>query len=120
MLNFKGMLFTIDVILVCIRWYAAYPLSYWNLEEMTEERRVGPPFIDQPVGGSFPAARREDGAEAEVPGRGGDWRMDETYVKVKGVWKYLYRAVDKQGKTVDFLLTAQRDMAATKLFAVFR
>ena len=40
---------------------------------------------------------------------GGSWRMDETYIKVKGAWKYLYRAVDKQGKTVDFLLTANRD-----------
>ena len=45
---------------------------------------------------------------------GGSWRMDETYIKVKGIWKYLYRAVDKQGKTVDFLLTAKRDMAAAK------
>ena len=45
---------------------------------------------------------------------GGSWRMDETYIKVKGVWKYLYRAVDKQGKTVDFLLTAKRDRAAAK------
>jgi len=44
----------------------------------------------------------------------GSWRMDETYIKVKGVWKYLYRAVDKQGKTVDFLLTSKRDMAAAK------
>ena len=42
--------------------------------------------------------------------------MDETYIKVKGVWKYLYRAVDKQGKTVDFLLTAKRDMTATERF----
>ena len=47
---------------------------------------------------------------------GDSWRMDETYIKVKGVWKYLYRAVDKQGKTVDFLLTAKRDMAAAKRF----
>ena len=47
---------------------------------------------------------------------GGSWRMDETYIKVKGVWKYLYRAVDKQGKIVDFLLTAKRDMAAAKRF----
>ena len=47
---------------------------------------------------------------------GGSWRMDETYIKVKGVWKYLYRAVDKQGNTVDFLLTAKRDMAAAKRF----
>ena len=44
------------------------------------------------------------------------WRMDETYIKVKGVWKYLYRAIDKQRKTIDFLLTAKRDMAAAKRF----
>ena len=48
---------------------------------------------------------------------GSSWRMDETYIKVKGVWKYLYRAVDKQGKTVNFLLTAKRDMAAAKRFS---
>src|SRR5471030_1596792 len=47
---------------------------------------------------------------------GGSWRMDETYIKVRVVWKYLYRAVDKQGNTVDFLLTAKRDMAAAKRF----
>jgi transposase-like protein len=47
---------------------------------------------------------------------GTSWRMDETYIKVKGIWKYLYRAVDRQGKTVDFLLTAKRDMAAAKRF----
>ena len=46
----------------------------------------------------------------------GSWRMDETYIKVKGVWKYLYRAVDKEGKTVDFLLTAKRDKAAARRF----
>ena len=47
---------------------------------------------------------------------GGSWRMDETYIMVKGVWRYLYRSVDKQGKTVDFLLTAKRDMVAAKRF----
>jgi hypothetical protein len=63
MLNFKGARFPIDVILVCIRWYATYPLSCRHLEEMKEERSVGRPFLDQPVGGSFPAAHREDGPE---------------------------------------------------------
>ena len=47
---------------------------------------------------------------------GGSWRMDEAYIKVKGAWKYLYRAVDKEGKTVDFLLTARRDKAAAVRF----
>ena len=46
----------------------------------------------------------------------GSWRMDETYIKVKGVWKYLYRAVDKQSQTVDFLLTEKRDKAAANRF----
>lgn len=47
---------------------------------------------------------------------GTSWRMDETYIRVNGAWKYLYRAVDKQGKTIDFLLTAKRDAAAAKRF----
>ncbi|MBF0301345.1 MAG: IS6 family transposase, partial [Oligoflexia bacterium] len=47
---------------------------------------------------------------------GGSWRVDETYVKVNGEWKYLYRAVDKDGDTVDFLLTAKRDTKAAKRF----
>ena len=47
---------------------------------------------------------------------GGGWHMDETYIKIKGVWKYLYRAADKQGMAVDFLLTAQRGIPAAKRF----
>jgi len=47
---------------------------------------------------------------------GNRWRMDETYLKVKGVWKYYYRAVDKQGNTIDFLLTFKRDTKAAKRF----
>jgi transposase-like protein len=60
MINFKGMRFPIGVILVCIRWYAAYPLSYRHLEEIMEEHDVS---VDQSVGHSFPAAHREDGQE---------------------------------------------------------
>jgi transposase-like protein len=67
MLNFKGMRFPIDLILVCIRWYAAYPLSYRHLEEIMEERGVS---VDHSVGHSFPAAHREDGEETQAPGRG--------------------------------------------------
>src|SRR5665647_3282904 len=116
MLATKGMRFPIDVILVCIRWYAAYPLSYRQLEEMMQERGV---FVDHSSINRW-AIRflplLEKVLRKHKRPVGGSWRMDETYIKVKGVWKYLYRAVDKQGKTVDFLLTVKRDKAAVMRF----
>ena len=116
MLNFKGMRFPIDVILVCIRWYAAYPLSYRHLEEIMEERGVSVDHssINRWAIRFLPLIEKM--ARKHKRPVGGSWRMDETYIKVKDVWKYLYRAVDKQGKTIDFLLTAKRDMAAAKRF----
>jgi putative transposase len=116
MLNFKGMRFPIDVILVCIRWYAAYPLSYRHLEEIMEERGVSVDHssINRWAIRFLPLIEKM--ARKHKRPVGGSWRMDETYIKVRGAWKYLYRAVDKQGKTVDFLLTAKRDMAAAKRF----
>ena len=116
MLNFKGMRFPIDVILVCIRWYVAYPLSYRHLEEMMEERGVSVDHSSINRWAIRFLSLIEKMARKHKRPVGGSWRMDETYIKVKGVWKYLYRAVDKQGKTVDFLLTAKRDMAAAKRF----
>jgi transposase-like protein len=116
MLATKGMRFPIDVILVCIRWYAAYPLSYRHLEEMMEERGV---FVDHSSINRW-AIRflplLEKVFRKHKLTVSGSWRMDETYIKVKGVWKYLYRAVDKEGKTVDYLLTARRDKAAALRF----
>lgn len=116
MLATKGMRFPIDIILVCIRWYAAYPLSYRHLEEMMQERGV---FVDHSSINRW-AIRflplLEKVFRKHKRQVGGSWRMDETYIKVKGAWKYLYRAVDKEGKTVDFLLTARRDKAAAMRF----
>ena len=116
MLAAKGMRFPIDVILVCIRWYAAYPLSYRHLEGMMEERGV---FVDHSSINRW-AIRflplLEKVFRKHKHPVGGSWRMDETYIKVKGAWKYLYRAVDKEGKTADFLLTARRDRAAALRF----
>jgi putative transposase len=124
MLNFKGMRFSIDVILVCIRWHAAYPLSYTHLEKMIEERGVS---VDHstinrwairflPLIEKMARKRKRKRKHKHKRSVGGSWRMDETYIKVKGLWKYLYRTVDKHGKTVDFLLTAKRDMDAAKRF----
>ena len=116
MLTAKGMRFPIDIILVCIRWYAAYPLSYRHLEEMMMERGV---FVDHSSINRwairFLPLLEKVFRKHKLP-VGGSWRMDETYIKVKGAWKYLYRAVDKEGMTVDFLLTAKRDKAAALRF----
>jgi putative transposase len=116
MLSFKGMRFPADVILVCIRWYAAYPLSYRHLEEIMDERGVS---VDHSTVNRWairflPLIEKLSRKHRRKVGI--SWRMDETYIKVKGAWKYLYRAIDKEGKTVDFLLTAQRDMATAKRF----
>jgi putative transposase len=110
MLNLKGMRFSIDVILVCIGWYAAYPLSYRHLEKMIEERGVSVEhsMINRWAIRFLPLIEKM--ARKHKRPVGGSWRMDETYIKAKGV----YRAVDKQGKTVDFPLTAKRHMAGAK------
>jgi len=114
--EFKGRWFAKEVILQCIRWYLAYALSYRDLEEMMAERGVS---VDHSTIHRW-VVRYSPELEAEFrPGKrlvGGSWRVDETYIKVKGAWKYLYRAVDKDGKTVDFLLSAKRDTIAAYRF----
>ena len=116
MLSFKEMAFQNDVILVCIRWYVAYPLRHRHREEMMEERGVAVDYssINRWATRFLPLIEKV--ARKHKRPVGASWRMDETYIKVMGVWKYLYRAVDKNRKTVDFLLTAKRDMAAAKRF----
>ncbi|WP_439292370.1 MULTISPECIES: IS6 family transposase [Rahnella] len=113
---FKRLHYPVDVIAQCVRWYLAYSLSLRNLEEIMAERGVVVdhstlhrgvihlvPLLDK----AFRRYKRKLGRR---------WRMDETYIKIKGQWKYLYRAVDTSGQTVDFLLTARRDAAAALRF----
>ena len=112
----KRLHFPLEVMLVCVRWYAAYPLSLRNLEEMMAERGV---FVDHATVHRWalkmlPTLAKVFRRRQHEVGR--SWRVDETYVKVGGQWKYLYRAVDKLGQTVDFLLTAHRDLAAARRF----
>ena len=116
MLDFSGMRFPQEIILVCIRWYAAYSLSYRNLEEMMQERGVA---VDHSTVNRW-AIRflplLEKISRTHKRPVGVSWRMDETYIKVGGKWKYLYRAVDKEGDTIDFLLRAKRDKTAALRF----
>lgn len=117
MINFKGHRFEKDLILTGVRWYLAYPLSYRHLEEMMEERGVEVDHSSiyrwvQKFTPQLEAAFRK-GNKRPV---GTSWRMDETYIKIKGQWRYLYRAVDKAGQTIDFLLTARRDKKAALRF----
>ncbi|EMN4679602.1 IS6 family transposase [Klebsiella variicola] len=113
---FNRLHYPVDIIAQCVRWYLAYALSLRNLEEMMVERgivvdhstlhrwviRLAPLLVKAFRWHKCPVGRR--------------WRMDETYIKVKGQWKYLYRAVDTAGQTIDFLLTAKRDAAAALRF----
>lgn len=112
----KRLHYPLEVILLCVRWYAAYPLSLRHLEEMMAERGVA---VDHATVHRWalkllPVLSKVFRARKRTVGK--SWRMDETYIKVNGCWKYLYRAVDKLGQTVDFLLTAKRDLAAARRF----
>jgi putative transposase len=108
--------YPLEVMLTCVRWYVAYPLSLRHIEEMMRERGV---FVDHATVHRW-AIKMVPVLAAVFRRRkhpvGKSWRMDETYIKVARQWKYLYRAVDRAGDTVDFLLTAKRDKAAARRF----
>jgi putative transposase len=112
----KRLHYPLDVILLCVRWYVAYSLSLRNLEEMMAERgfEVDHSTVHRWVIKLVPLFEKAFRKRKRPIGK--SWRVDETYIKVKGQWKYLYRAVDKAGKTVDFLLRAYRDKAAARRY----
>jgi len=112
----KRLHYPLDVILLCVRWYLAYSLSLRNLEEMMAERgfEVDHSSVHRWVIKLVPLFEKAFRRYKRPAGK--SWRMDETYVKVRGQWKYLYRAVDKAGNTVDFLLRAHRDKAAARRY----
>jgi len=114
--NFKGAHFPQDIILTGVRWYVAYPLSTRHVEELMAERgvEVDHSTINRWVIKYSPQLEEAFHRRKRLVGR--SWRMDETYIKVKGEWRYLYRAVDKQGQTIDFLLTEHRDTEAALRF----
>ena len=99
-----------------VRWYVAYPLSSRHVEELMEERGV---HVDHSTINRWVikySPQLEEAFHRRKRSVWVSWRMDETYIKVKGQWRYLYRAVDKQGQTIDFLLTEHRDTEAALRF----
>src|SRR5215475_1942783 len=114
--SFKGAHFPEAIILMGVRWYVAYPLSYRHVEELMEERggAVDHATIQRWVVQYSPLL--EEAFHRRKRPVWMSWRMDETYIKVKGQWRYLYRAVDKHGQTIDFLLTEHRDKEAALRF----
>lgn len=114
--QFKGRHYDPEIILCCVRWYLRYSLSYRDLEEMMQERglKVDHTTIYRWIQCYARELERRIRPFLRTPN--GSWRTDETYIKIRGQWHYLYRAVDKYGDTVDFCLSKTRDTEAAKRF----
>ncbi len=110
--SFKGRQFTADVILWAVRWYLMFPISYRDLELMLQDHGVTVDHTTIFRWIQAYAAELEKRIRPQLRLSNGSWRVDETYVKVKGRWTYLYRAVDSRSQTIDFLLSAKRDAEA--------
>ena len=113
---FKGRQFTDEVILWAVRWYLMFPISYRDLELMLQDRDVSVDHTTFFRWIQAYAAELDKRIRPHLRMSNGSWRVDETYVKVKVRWMYLYRAVDSRGQTIDFLLSVKRDAAAAKRF----
>ncbi len=116
MISFKGAQYPKDAILYAVFFYVRYSVSYRELEEIMQERGVEADHatLNRWVVKYSPLIAQE--AKRKKRKVGTSWRMDETYLKAKGEWVYLYRAIDKHGDTVDFMLSKTRDEAAATTF----
>ena len=116
MIDFKGAHYPSEVILYAVFFYVRYSVSYRDLEEIMAERGVSVDHatLNRWVIRYSPHIAEEAKKRKQLVA--GSWRMDETYIKVKGQWTYLYRAIDRYGNTVDFMLTEHRDEAAATAF----
>ena len=117
MSDFKGRHFRGEIVLWAVRWYCRYPISYRDLEAMMTERGVAVDHstIYRWVQRFAPEMEKRLRRQWRRP-QSRSWRVDETYIKVRGKWAYLYRAVDKLGNTIDFYLSATRNTKAAKRF----
>jgi putative transposase len=114
----KGSHFPKCVILQAVYWYLRYALSFRDIEELMNERGINVDHSSVQRWVVKYTEMLEESFRKKKKTVGKSWRMDETYIKVKGKWYYLYRAVDKKNNTIDFLLTKKRDKKAAKKFFV--
>jgi transposase-like protein len=115
-LHFAGFRFPADVIVLAIRWYLRFGLSYRDVEELLSERGVE---VDHVMVYRWVLRFTPLLADAARPCRhavGDRWQADETYVKVAGQWRYVYRAIDQFGQIIDVFVSRQRDANAARLF----
>jgi transposase-like protein len=108
MSDFKGRRFPTDLILLCVRWYCKFGISYRDLEEMMSERGVTVDHTTLFRWVQHYAPLMEKRIRWYQRYTDASWRADETYVKVAGQWAYLYRAIDKSGDIIDFILSPRR------------
>ena len=113
---FRGRHFAEEIIVLCVRWYLRFSLSYRDLEELMTERGLS---VDHTTVWRWMqryAPELDHRVRQELKRTGTSWRVDETYIRVAGRWMYLYRAVDSNGATFDFYLSENRDATAAKQF----
>ena len=113
---FKWKHFQPDIILLTVRWYLRYNLSFRDLVEMMEERGLSITHTTIMRWVHQYAPELDKRIRRHLKSTNDSWRVDETYIKVKGQWMYLYRAVDSKGNTIDFYLSKTRDKKAAKRF----
>jgi len=114
--SFNGRHFTSEVILWALRWHLAFPISYRDFASMLADRGVK---VDHTTLFSWVQAYApilEEWIRRHLRPCKGPWRMDETYIKIKGAWTYLYRAVDSLGQTIDFVFSVRLDASAAQRF----
>lgn len=114
--NFKGTHFPKSVILHAVFFYTRYPVSYRELQEILAERDI---IVDHATLNRWVVRYSPQiAAQAQIRKRhtANSWRIDETYLKVRGKWVYLYQAVDRDDQTLDFMLSERRDLAAARRF----
>src|SRR5271157_5712657 len=113
---FKWRHFEADIMLLCVRWYVRYSLSYRDLEEMMLERGLHVDYTTIYRWVQQYAPELDKRCRPHLKACNDSWKVDETYIKIRKTWMYLYRAVDSQGNTLEFLLSPTRDAEAAKRF----